>query len=320
MLDAIEHDGQRTEFTSQGAQAAPNLQLEQQRVLSWAGSSPISSATTKVKAKTRSGNDLVYATGGCDGVCIFTYPDVTLKGKISLSFPVGGDCSDSLGNIYVTNNAQILEYAHGGTTPIATLALPGINANACGVDPKTGNLAICGFGGNSNGNVAIFDNATGNPIIYDSGLAAMYCGYDDKGNLFVSGTINLRNTLAELAYESSAFISITLNGNIGGPGQVQWDGAYITLENQREHITISRLAISGSTASLVSKTQLRGPKWATESWIVGDRVITPYSSRGGVTNKIGAWRYPRSGKIDVKFGDFGQSKLTRVLGVTLSRG
>ena len=262
---------------------------------------------------------LIYATGGGCGVCVLTYSDGTLKAKISVA-SAEGDCSDSDGNVFITNKAQILEYAHGGTTPIATLVLPGINANACAVDAGSGNLAVCGFGGNSGGNVAIYPNATSTPIVYDSGLGALYCGYDNSGNLFVSGLINGANSFSELPHGASAFIPITLNGNPGGPGQVQWDGNYITLENPgKNDVTIARLSVSGSTASVVSKTNLKGLKQAAQSWIAGNRVIVPYSTKGATTNKIGIWRYPTSGKIVTKFGDFGQSKLVGFAAVTLSK-
>ena len=259
--------------------------------------------------------DLIYATGGCGGVCVFSYPEAKLKASISLTFPVGGDCSDNEGNVFVTNDTQVLEYSHGGTTPIATLSLPG-STGACGVDPKTGDLAVTCCGGSA-GNVAIFANASGTPMLYSAGNGASYLGYDNNGNLFVSGYINGQNALAELPFGGSSFIPIMLKGKPGGPGQVQWDGNYITIENQKDHESIARLRISGSTASVVGKTALKGPKWATQSWITGNAVITPYSARGGVTNRIGAWLYPKSGKIVVKIGDFGPN--TTILGVTLSK-
>jgi hypothetical protein len=282
------------------------------------GPMPMGIMVSQANAHKMSGSgDLVYATGGCGGVCVFSYPEAKLKANISLVFPVGGDCSDNQGNVFVTNNTQVLEYAHGGTTPIATLSLPG-SAEACGVDPKTNDLAVTCCGG-SVGNVAIFANATGTPTLYNAGNGASYLGYDNNGNLFVSGYVNGQNAFAELPYGSSSFNPITLNGKPGGPGQVQWDGKYITLENQKDNdITIARLRVSGSAASVVSKTRLKGPKWATQSWIDQNRVVTPYSARGGVTNRIGSWRYPKSGKIVVKFGDFGQTANTKVLGVTLS--
>jgi hypothetical protein len=209
-------------------------------------------------------SDLIYASNGCGGVCILTYPDGKLAGSIALDYPVGGDCSDSHGDVFITNNAQIHEFAHGGTKPIATLPLPGMTS-ACGVDPKTGNLAVI-FGGGSAGNIAIFTNASGSPTLYNAGIGPLYCGYDNQGNLFVSGVSNGANVFAQLPYGKAAFKQIALMGDAGGPGQVQWDGHYVTLENQVDRdVKISRLKVSGSAAILVGTTHLRGAKWATQS-------------------------------------------------------
>jgi hypothetical protein len=257
---------------------------------------------------------LIYATGGCGGVCVAKYSNGDVVGSISLSYPFGADCSDNSGNVFVTNNAQVLEYAHGGTTPIASLDLPGENAAACGVDAKSGNLAVT-FAGR----VAIFANATGTPAVYNAGIGAMYCGYDDRGNLFVSGVLSEESAFAELAYKGSAFVTLAVSGNAGGPGQVQWDGKYITVENQnRPAVTISRLSVSGSTASVVSTTRIKGAEFAASTWIIENRIVVPYSSRGEYKNKIGLWRYPKSSKVVVKYGSLGQPKGTSFLGVTLS--
>jgi hypothetical protein len=280
------------------------------------GVMPTSGMATPDVKQNKSGG-LLYATGGCGGVCIITYPEGKLKGRISLTSPVDGDCSDNQGNVFVTNNTQVLKFAHGGSKPIATLALPGVNAVACGVDPKTGNLAVV-FGGGSAGNIAIFANASGSPTLYNAGTGPYYCGYDNKGNLFASGSTNGQRMLTELPYGHAVFTPLTVEGDVGGPGQLQWDGNYITLENQVREVTISRLSIAGSIATVVGKTRLRSPRFAAQSWIAGKRVIVPYSTQGNVTYKISLWRYPESGKAVVKFGNFGQSKQTRFLGVVLS--
>ena len=274
--------------------------------------------TQAQKKPSSSSGDLVYATGGCGGVCVFSYPSGELKHKISLTYPVAGVCSDSDGNVFVTNNTQVLEYTHGGTTPIATLTLPGIYAAACGVDPRTGNLAVA-FGGDSYGNIAIFKNETGTPMIYNTGEGFAFCGYDNNGDLFVSGYNNELSALAELPYGGSTFIPITWGYDEGHPNQVQWDGHYMTWETfGRKETSILRFTVSGSAATVVGKTHLRGPQWITQSWIAGDRVIVPYASQGGATNKIGVWRYPKGGRMLAKFGNFGQNANTRVLGGALS--
>ena len=130
--------------------------------------------------------DLIYAEGAaCEGICILRYPDGKRVGNIALSETSGGDCSDRNGNVFVTNDSQVLKFAHGGTTPIASLSLPGTDAQACGVDPATGNLAVL-FSG-SGANVAVFASASGTPATYETYMFSWGCGYDNSGNLFVSG-------------------------------------------------------------------------------------------------------------------------------------
>ena len=80
-----------------------------------------------------------------------------------------GECVDGAGNVFVTNSfkGQILEYAHGGTTPIATLSDPNQYPIDCAVDPTTGNLAVTNyFAKTGPGSVAIYQGAQGAPLFY----------------------------------------------------------------------------------------------------------------------------------------------------------
>src|SRR5579871_1564056 len=45
--------------------------------------------------------DLIYAEGGCGGVCILSYPGGKAVGNIADSNVSGGDCSDRNGNVYI---------------------------------------------------------------------------------------------------------------------------------------------------------------------------------------------------------------------------
>src|ERR1700734_559394 len=72
--------------------------------------------------QTQSNGVLIYASGGCGGVCVIAHPGGQLVSSITLSGPVQGECSDANGNVYVTDGTQVVEYAHGGTRPIKTLA------------------------------------------------------------------------------------------------------------------------------------------------------------------------------------------------------
>jgi hypothetical protein len=260
--------------------------------------------------------DLIYATNGCGGVCVLSYPAGKLVDSISLVGQVGGDCSDSSGDVFVPNNAEVLEYLHGGTSPIATLNLPGGSAAACAIDPGTGNLAVV-FSG-SGANIAIFPDATGTPKTYSSPVVSYYCGYDNAGDLFVSGLNGSQVGLSELPVGKSDFSLVSINGNFDGAGQVQWDGSHITVEGRiSDHIKVSRLQISGSTATVVGETRFKGRlRNAYQSWIFGNKILIPYSSRGFQVNKISLWDYPKGGEPTSKLGQFGE--FTKFAGVTIS--
>ncbi len=77
-----------------------------------------------MKPATSSG-DLLYAFDS--GVLwVFSYPEGTPQGQIDLAAGGTGNlCSDNNGNVFVppcNPQPEILEYAHGGTQPLATLS------------------------------------------------------------------------------------------------------------------------------------------------------------------------------------------------------
>jgi hypothetical protein len=242
---------------------------------------------------------LIYATGGCGGACVISYPDGEIVDSITIGGGVVGDCSDSAGDVFITNNNQVLEYPHGGTTSIATLNLSGDNATGCAVDPRTGNLAVVYRG--SGADVAVFADAQGQPTLYTSELDSEFCGYDGDGNLFVSGDNSDEPGLSELLNGSGAFSPLSIKGKLGNPGRMQWDGKYLTYESRTAgSLKIARLTVAGSSATVVGTTRFKGDiRNAYESWIYGNRIIVPYSSRGQYGNRIGVWAYPGGGKAIV---------------------
>ncbi len=84
---------------------------------------------------------LIYATGGCSGTCVLSYPGGILVGALS-GYSGNADCSDRSGNVFISENTQVVEFAHGGTTPIAAFILPYSPAVGCSIDSETGNLAV----------------------------------------------------------------------------------------------------------------------------------------------------------------------------------
>ena len=89
--------------------------------------------------------DLLYAAANNSTVYVFSYPKGTLVGTLSgFDFPEGL-CVDRSGDVWITNSAgtgNIVEHAHGGTSPIATLNSGYGDPIGCSVDPKTGDLAV----------------------------------------------------------------------------------------------------------------------------------------------------------------------------------
>src|ERR1700728_60087 len=235
--------------------------------------------------------NLLYAPGGCGGTCVLSYPDLKLVG--SLPSNGNGACSDSRGNILLPFGTTVTEYAHGGSEPIATLNLPGSLAEGCSVDPKSNNLAVRFEG--SSGDIAIFANETGYAQQYDSHLNSNFCGSDDTENLFVDGMNGNNYGLAELPKGASQFIQFPLPPSVGMPGQVQWDGNYITYESSDQTNLVSRLAVSGSTVTVVGTTKFNVRHRSYASWIYDGNLIIPYDARGIYANVIGVWKYPQGG-------------------------
>jgi hypothetical protein len=259
--------------------------------------------------------DLLYisgdkASGGA--VFVFTYPKGALVGEIATT--AIGLCSDKKGNVFVaTLDDYVLEYAHGGTTPIATLNDPGYYSEGCAVDPTTGNLAVTNYEGDpsgATGNVAVYRKAKGTPQLYSDPDFYTYwlCGYDSTGNLFVDGGLGSA-WLAELPKGSSTFTNFTVNPGIESPTGVQWDGKYLAIgDDDRGLGGIYRVSVSGSTVSIVDHVSMLGPRshrpdTVGQFWIQGHTVIGPS------VLTVGFWPYPSGGHPTKYLHGFGATEL-----------
>lgn len=265
--------------------------------------------------------DLIYAAGWSH-----SYVISAKTGKLIGTIDTGGQsvCSDNQGNVWLTGQYEMLEFAHGGTAPVVTLELPGTNSEPvdCAVDPTTGSLAVTVYT-ESRFELDVFADAQGTPAVYQSDFGIQFCGYDSNGNLFMDGYGGSGEELAELPKGGSAISDISLGkqelgGNIWS---VQWDGKYVTVEGvTNTTATINRLQISGSTATVVGQTTFnkltRGNRG---SWIQGSRVLLPWGPERGGHSRIGVWPYPAGGKASKVFSnkDFGKS-VSRINGLTVS--
>ncbi len=241
-------------------------------------------------------SDLLYLDDQSGNVYVFSYPKGALMGTLTGLPDPQGECVDKKGDVFFTtfSSEEILEYAHGGTSPINTLSNPGEYMEGCSVDKTTGDLAAVDFeptSGGGGGGVAIYANASGSPtVLTDTNLYLGYqIGYDSKGNIFVDGLDSSRNfEFAELPKGSSSFTEISLGVSITTPGGVQWDGKYVTVGDAKNG---NIYQTNGAGGKVEGTTSLSDSDGIFQYFIAGKRVVGPnvYSANAGI------WKYPKGG-------------------------
>jgi hypothetical protein len=192
-----------------------------------------------------------------------------------------GECSDASGNVYITNflAMNVLEYAHGGTSPIKTIDDTYGEPTGCAVNPKTGDLAVTNFEGGPSGygSMVVYQSASGDGTNYSIGQSLAWPPvYDNKGNLFFeSQDSNTRAaTLDELGSGSSELTAVALPPSITiySPSGTTWDGKYIGLTDEQYQNGntegLFRLSISGSTATLVGQSDYTDTCYNSYSLVV----------------------------------------------------
>lgn len=267
-----------------------------------------------IRAGSSSGDLLYVANEG--NIFIYTYPSGERVGTITGKVGQNGLCSDSKGNVFTSTingsgeSSTIYEYAHGGTSPIATLNDPGI-AFGCAVDPTSGNLAVANvedYHAHDGGDIAIFPSAAGTPIVTRGFFRNYFCAYDAAGNLYVTGLsfqsggkavlgrLAKRGLLVEIALDKPLY-----HNPFGFFPSVQWDGRRVTVSSAivkpkvNPVFEVYRLSIKGTTAKVVGTTALatNGPGiHLAQISIRGATLLAPYNKRG---LKTGFWSYPAGG-------------------------
>jgi hypothetical protein len=243
-------------------------------------------------------------------VKVYAYGTDNQVGELDNFTHAAGSCTDAKGDVFVANNgaADILEYAHGKSTPIQTLIDPSPYPADCAVDPSTGNLAVVNQYGASEyspGNVAIYSGAKGKPKTYKvNGFSTYVSGtYDAHGDLLVSDVESSGIQFAMLPHAGSKFEAITLphSGQWAGPGFVRWDGAYFDVEFAIGETSIFVwYTIKGSKGTQEGYTsteesgEVGGPYWL-------GRIGGPKSVKRAnqlvvcIYDGVTGWEYPRGG-------------------------
>jgi hypothetical protein len=252
---------------------------------------------------------LMYAADYDDGV-VYVYHYLRTSKYVGalrdLSTPYGL-CSDQGGNVFVTGGAasgtsEVLEYAHGGTSPIATLQDGEAFPAGCAIDSATENLAVANVetdGSGSNGDIVVYQGAQGTPTEYsDTNMnQPLWCTYDNAGNLYVEG-VNTK-------YETAAFAvlkkgSETLEGlDIAGisgydDGGIAWDGKYLVVAGARlgsDATDVYQVQLSGLTGKIVNTVTLDGFRIWGGMTIFANHILMPI-----YYVDIGRWKYPQGGE------------------------
>ena len=250
-------------------------------------------------AEAKRENLLYVAAEFINTIDVYSYPKGKLVGQLTNIEAPNGECVDKNNNVWITEFyvGDIVEYAHGGTKPIATLSDPWGYTSGCSIDPTTGDLAVTSRWGASSksGVVAIYKGTQGEPTAYSTPhmFYYYYCSFDDKGNLFVNGiSRGSAVVFAELHGRNHNFTTLTLEQTISHPAGIQWDGKDLAVGDYYAP-EIYEFTIHRKTGIEVGSTPLNGAGGGTNQFFIdGTTVIVPVVSYPGT---IGYWPYPSGG-------------------------
>jgi len=274
-----------------------------------------------------SAKSLLYISDpGTFDVDVYTFPDLKIAGKLTGFDEPQGECSDKLGNVWITNTVSedVLEYAHGGKHAIHTLADPTGYPGACAVDASSGDVAVTNvFNVNSGGGeVLIYRGGRGTPSPYvNPGVTYYYFdGYDDAGNLYVSGSTGAGTyVLSLLGHGKHAMQTVSVQGvTIHFPGTVQWVGSGLVLGDQecdgQKAACFYTASVSGTVATITHKTALAGACDVAQATLRDGRLAAgDYDDCSGVRSGAYLWKYPGGGTATRHV-----TGLSRPIGATIS--
>jgi hypothetical protein len=288
-------------------------------------------AQSRARQASGSSGDLLYILTNY-GITIVSYPDLQIVDNIT-GYP-GDDadtiCSDpKTGNVFVpTLGNTVVEYTHGGTTPIATLYGPsGYTAlRGCSVDPTTGNLAVdSAFGPYGLSGLEIFPKGSGTPTVYTDKILHLfdYTAYDGAGNLFVTAYTNKGYfRIGELALGQSKLLRIRMKTAATALGKIQWDGTFLagnTTNAQGQDSTIYQVQINGTKATVAGTVSLK-KAGGHGFWVYNGNLFAPYGIpiQKKRNMAIAVWPYPAGGKATSKLYGIVKAKGAEIHDITMS--
>lgn len=187
---------------------------------------------------------LLYVSDGLYDVLVYDYKTGAEVGMLTGFGRPAGQCVDSKGNVWITNDGFTVEYAHGGTEPLKTFSTG--DSIGCSVDPTTGNLAVAESTAHS---ILIFNHASGKATVFKASQRCAFellpPGYDDNGNLYMEAWRGRSNNVCELPHGGAKIKGPVSTGSLvlGYYGSVMWDGKYITLAEEEDPYSFNAAVI-----------------------------------------------------------------------------
>jgi hypothetical protein len=255
--------------------------------------------------------DLLYVSNVNGVVNVYRYWQHTLAGVLTDFDLPWGECVDESGDVYIADfdGRKVVEYAHGGTKPIATIDTTPYRPYGCAVDLKSGTLAVVNFSGGPDhrGNIAIYLHGTGKPTYY----TYLYdhfesCGYDDRGDLLAASdrpqSDSYLTTFTYLTKGSRKLRIMKLPGPSaswlwGGIEAIQFDGKYWVVDDgeslYRYKINVAAQYID--TIALSATYDGFGPIWLyrRSAGVRASQVVS--GSVRQSKDAVDYWDYPAGG-------------------------
>lgn len=262
----------------------------------------------KARATSSSNGDLLYVSD-LSTVYVFSYPSGQLLQSITNIGRPAGLCSDAKGDVFVANQtgSDVLEFAHGGTTPIATLPDASYSPSSCAIDPVSGDLAVANAAQSSSkpGNLAIYRRASESPTFFTAPNVYdfRFCAYDPEGNLVTDG-YGPTFGLAGMQEGGDALNAVTLETHlppITHAGSLEWDGKYFSLVSPFKRygpLLVYRVHVREQVARVVGKFLLHNSHGHHNSfsdieyWIQNKVII----GQNGPDRGVAFWHYSRNEK------------------------
>ncbi|HXM06489.1 MAG TPA: hypothetical protein VN936_03455 [Candidatus Acidoferrum sp.] len=206
-----------------------------------------------------------------------------------------GACVDASQNVWITQTGTLLaRFAHGATSPDATLNVKSGSPMDCSVDDNTGDLAVLAETVIIS-TVDLFKGGRGRPAEIPLGrIVEAYCSYDGYGNLFVAGQSSGRDPLLyEIPNGGKSYKVISMNQAPAQPGGIAWDGTYLDIADSTIG-AIDRFEVSGSSATLFDSIPLEATGMIGKFSVSGKYLVVPFQS--GSNGFVNVYSYPAGGK------------------------